>query len=71
MDVALSQSVVNTATAMASQKNSDALNIRVLKKALDTQEASSTLLIESMKQSMPQPALATSGALGTQVNTFA
>ncbi|GKS73473.1 YjfB family protein [Acidovorax sp. SUPP950] len=71
MDVALSQSVVNTATAMASQKNSDALNIRVLKKALDTQEASATLLIESMKQSMPQPALATSGALGTQVNTFA
>ncbi len=71
MDVALSQSVVNTATAMASQKNSDALNIRVLKKALDTQEASAALLIDSMKQSMPQPALATSGALGTQVNTFA
>ncbi|GKT21245.1 YjfB family protein [Acidovorax sp. SUPP3334] len=71
MDVTLSQSVVNTATAMASQKNSDALNIRVLKKALDTQEASAALLIDSMKQSMPQPGLATSGALGTQVNTFA
>ncbi len=71
MDVALSNSIVNTATALASAKTSDALNVLVLKKALDIQASSASTLIEAMQQSMPQPALATSGTLGTQVNTFA
>ena len=70
MDVALSNSIVATATNLASAKTSDALNMVVLKKALDVQ-ASSATMIEAMQQSMPQPALATSGTLGTQVNTFA
>jgi hypothetical protein len=39
----------------------------VLKKALDLQASSAAQLI----QSLPQPALATSGTLGTQVNAFA
>ena len=71
MDVALANSIVNTATALARAKTSDALNMVVLKKALDMQAVSATTLIDAMQQSMPQPALATSGTLGTQVNTFA
>lgn len=67
MDVALSNSIVSTATALASRENSDALNIRVLKKALDIQANSAATLL----QALPQPPLATSGTLGTQVNTFA
>ena len=33
MDVALTNSIVNTATSLASAKTSDALNVVVLKKA--------------------------------------
>lgn len=71
MDVALTNSIINTATALASAKTSDAVNVTMLKKALDMQEATATTMIDAMQQSMPQPALATSGTLGTQVNTFA
>jgi len=39
----------------------------VLKKALDLQASSAVQLI----QALPQPTLATSGLVGTQVNTFA
>ncbi len=71
MDVALTSSIVNTATSLASAKTSDALNMVVLKKVLDIQASSASTLINAMQQSMPQPALATSGTLGTNVNTFA
>ena len=71
MDVALTNSIVNTATALASAKTSDALNMVVLKKALDMQAVSAATMLDAMQQPMPQPALATSGTLGTQVNTFA
>ena len=73
MDVALANSIVNTATSLASAKTSDALNMVVLKKALDIQAVSAATMLDAMQQSMPQqqPALATSGTLGTQVNTFA
>lgn len=69
MDVALTNSIVNTATSLASAKTSDALNMAVLKKALDMQAMSAATMIDAMQQSMPQ--LATSGTLGTNVNTFA
>ena len=71
MNVALSSSITQTAVDMASQKNSDALNIRMLNKALDVQALAAADMIQSMRQSMPQPALATSGSLGTKLNTFA
>ncbi|MCE1193091.1 MAG: YjfB family protein [Acidovorax sp.] len=72
MDIALTNSIVNTATALASAKTSDAVQMTVLKKALDTQAASAATLLDALPQSAPQqPALATSGPLGTQVNTFA
>ena len=67
MDVALTNSIVNTATALASAKTSDAVNVTVLKKAMDMQEVTTATLL----QALPQPQLATSGTLGTQVNTFA
>mgnify|MGYP001335363463 CR=1 FL=1 len=71
MDVALSNAIINTATNMASAQKSDAVNIAVLKKALNMQEVAATTMIDAMVQAMPQPALAASGTLGTQVNTFA
>lgn len=71
MDVSLVNNIVNTAASLASAKTSDAVNITMLKKALDMQEATATTMIDAMAQSVPQPQLATSGTLGTQVNTFA
>lgn len=71
MDIALVNSIVSTSTALASAKTSDTLNMVVLKKALDMQAASAATMLDAMQQSMPQTALATSGPLGTQVNTFA
>ena len=71
MDVSLANSIVSTATSLASAKTSDAVHITMLKKALDMQEATATTMIDAMAQSVPQPQLATSGTLGTQVNTFA
>jgi Putative motility protein len=41
--------------------------VSVMKKAMNLQAASTAQLI----QSIPQPTLASSGSLGTQVNTFA
>jgi len=70
MDVGLTNSIVSTSTALASRQTSDAINITVLKKALDVQASAAATLL----QALPQPALATSGTLGTlgtQVNTFA
>ena len=67
MDVGLTNSIVSTSTALASRQSSDAINITVLKKALDVQASAAATLL----QALPQPALATSGTLGTQVNTFA
>ena len=56
MDVALSNSIVATATNLASAQASDALNMAVLKKALDVQASSAATMIDAMQQSMPQPA---------------
>ena len=67
MDVALTQNIVSTATALASAKASDAVNITMLKKAMDLQETTAAVMLEAVQQT----ALATSGTLGTQVNTYA
>jgi len=44
------------------------LQIKVLNKALDAQAISAATLIQSLPQA---PALATSGKVGTKVNTYA
>nr|WP_315224325.1 putative motility protein [uncultured Albidiferax sp.] len=66
-----STTAVQSATADTQAPTSDSLNIRVLKKALDAQAVAAQALIESIPQPVPAPALATSGSLGTQLNTFA
>ena len=50
---------------------SDAVNIAVLKKALNTQAAAAATMLEALPQPPQQPALATSGTLGTRLNTIA
>lgn len=67
MDTALANSIIHTATRMANAQTSDALNVAVLKKAIDIQASAAATLL----QAMPQPPLATSGTLGTQVNVYA
>jgi len=70
MDVSLSNSIVSAATAASNRQTSDAVNVAVLKKAMDIQAAGAATLLQSVAPAA-QPALATSGKLGTQVNTFA
>jgi hypothetical protein len=67
MQIATS-TAVQAATAAAQGETADAVNIAVLKKAIDIQANSALTLL----QALPSPvALATSGTVGTQVNTFA
>lgn len=65
MEAVSSATVVN-ASAGDPGSVSGAASPLVLKKALNRQASSAAQLI----QALPQPALATSGSLGTQVNTF-
>ncbi len=58
---------VQSASAAASSSTADAVNILVLKKALDIQAQGAMTLL----QALPQPALASQGPVGTKVNTFA
>lgn len=62
-----SLSALQPAIAAAQSDTSDAVNIMVLKKAMDIQASSAMTLL----QALPQPALATQGSVGTKVNTFA
>lgn len=55
------------AVAAAQTANADEVNILVMKKALDMQATTAMTLL----QALPQPPLATNGAVGTKVNTFA
>jgi hypothetical protein len=71
MDTSMTNSIVSTATAMATKSTSDALNVRVLKKALDIQADAAATMIAALPQPPKVEALATSGSLGTQLNTFA
>lgn len=59
---------VNTAAAAASQPSADAVQILVLKKALNTQAAGALALLNAIPQ---QPKLATEGSLGRNIDTFA
>jgi hypothetical protein len=71
MNIANSASV---GAAVSSASNSDlgtvqaAAGILVLKKALDTQATGAVALLNALPQ---QPALATQGSVGRNINTFA
>jgi hypothetical protein len=67
MDITNSMSV-SAATVAAQSDTADAVNIAVLKKAMNTQEAGALSLINAIPQ---EPQLATEGTLGRNVNTFA
>ena len=58
---------VQSATAAAQGATSDAMNMLVLKKAMNIQASSAMALL----QALPQPPLATQGSVGTKVNTYA
>lgn len=62
---------VQAATAAAQGPTSDAVNMLVLKKALNAQATAALGLIQALPQPPAAPALATHGNVGTQVNTFA
>lgn len=68
MDVALTNSIISTATAMTNRETSDAIQTKVLKKAIDIQAASAATLLQGLPQ---QPSLATSGPLGTKLHEIA
>ena len=58
---------MQSAVAAAQPDTADAVNLLVLKKAMDLQASSATTLL----QALPQPALASQGPVGTKVNVFA
>lgn len=64
---AMSLNTVNNASSADLSTVQGAAAVSVMKKAMNLQAASTAQLI----QSLPQPSLASSGSLGTQVNTFA
>ena len=66
MDSVIGATVANASSADLGTVQGQAA-LSVLKKALDMQASSAALML----QALPQPALATSGTLGTQVNTYA
>ncbi len=59
---------VQAASAAAQGGSADMVNILVLRKALDQQAASAATLLQALPQNPP---LATSGTVGTRLNTFA
>ena len=68
MDVSLTNQIISTATSMSQAKTAQDVNVKVLKKSMDLQESAAA----TMLQALPQPTqLATSGALGTKLNTYA
>jgi len=71
MDTAMVSSIVSTATMLANTQTSETVNIALLKKAIDMQAATAAAMIDTVQQTLTVPALATSGTLGTQVNTYA
>ncbi|RYG99532.1 MAG: putative motility protein [Alphaproteobacteria bacterium] len=67
MDIANTPSV-STAASQAQGETADAVNLLVLRKALDIQAEGALALLSALPQ---QPALATEGSLGRNVNTYA
>jgi hypothetical protein len=64
---AASSSIVDAASGSSPGTVQGAAAVSVLKKALDLQSSMSAQLIDAL----PQPALASAGTVGTQINTFA
>jgi hypothetical protein len=67
MDASLTNTILSVANNVSRAQTSQAVQVSVLKKSMETQQNAAMALL----QTLPQPALATSGTLGTQVNTYA
>lgn len=67
MDITNSMSV-SAATMAAQSDTADAVNVAVLKKAMNAQEAGALALINAIPQ---PPQLATEGTLGRNLNAYA
>ncbi len=68
MDAMSSGGAVSSAMrGLAGSNSPDMVQMLVLRKAMDAQTSAAA----QMLQALPQPPLATSGSLGTRVNTFA
>lgn len=63
----VNSATVNNASSANLSTAQDSASVSVLKKALNAQAAA----VSQLMASLPQPALATSGSVGTQLNTFA
>jgi hypothetical protein len=57
--------LVNAAVEMKQAQNAQAVQVSVLKKAMDVQATAALSLLQAMPGNLP---LASSGSLGTQVN---
>lgn len=68
MDVSLTNQIINTATGMSQAKTAQDVNVKVLKKSMELQESAAATMLQALPQPTP---LATSGALGTKLNTYA
>ncbi|MGN8160535.1 putative motility protein [Salinisphaera sp. SWV1] len=61
-------SAVNTAVALQQQNQNQDIQANLLRKSLDSQSSQLSQLMSSVEA---QPAPATSGTVGTQINTYA
>jgi len=63
----ISAAIVNQSSLMAQSQLAQQVGVAVLRQALDVQASTAAALI----QALPQPALASSGNLGTLLNVYA
>ncbi|WP_423822312.1 putative motility protein [Salinisphaera sp. SPP-AMP-43] len=68
MDSGSINSAVNTSLALQQHNQNQEVQANLLRKSLDSQASQLGQLMSSMET---QPALATTGSVGTQINTFA
>lgn len=67
MDIALTHSLLQIASANTQTQTAQAVDVAVLKKALDVQATAAATLLDAL----PQPPAPNLGPLGTQLDTFA
>lgn len=70
MDVT-SQNLIQAATTLTESRTAQAVQVSVLKKALDASEAGAMALLQALPQPTGDLPLASEGHLGTQLNTLA
>ncbi|MGN8159032.1 putative motility protein [Salinisphaera sp. RV14] len=68
MDAGSVNSTVSTAMALQQSNQNQSVQTNLLRKSLDSQASQMSQLMSSLET---QPALATTGSVGTQINTYA